>query len=226
MTKQLRKENYIPTILSLSFSVVLFFLLLLPHSQYSLLEEMTLLNDTNSIEGQPLELNLLTIIPAILTLFVILINSVIFILSVLAFFMDMLFNFHLLNKINLILASALSLLEVGYLFVGINGVFDDGTRVISFPNYITVILTVLFLISLYITYFKFVDKPYQSVMKSVKEKLALNKKEEINKEDQAKEIVSNMNDDMQKTILNMLAQGKITPQEADDLLKKIHSDNC
>ena len=51
-------------------------------------------------------------------------------------------------------------------------------------------------------------------------------KEEINKEDQAKEIVSNMNDDMQKTILNMLAQGKITPQEADDLLKKIHSDNC
>lgn len=226
MNRQLRKENYIPTILSLSFSVVLFLLLLLPHSQYSLLEEMTLLNDTNSIEGQPLELNLLTIIPAILTLFVILINSVIFILSLLAFFMDMLFNFHLLNKINLILASVLTLLEVSYLFVGINGVFDDGLRVISFPNYITVILTVLFLISLYITYFKFVDKPYQSVMKSVKEKLALNKKVEINKEDQAKEIVSNMNDDMQKTILNMLAQGKITPQEADDLLKKIHSDNC
>ena len=169
---------------------------------------MTLLNNTNSIEGQPLELNLLTIIPAILTLFVILINI------------------HLLNKINLILASILTLLEVSYLFVGINGVFDDGTRVISFPNYITVILTVLFLISLYITYFKFVDKPYQRVMKSVKEKLTLNKKEEINKEDQAKEIVSNMNDDMQKTILNMLAQGKITPQEADDLLKKIHSDNC
>ena len=226
MNRQLRKENYIPVILSLSFSVVLFLLLLLPHSQYSLLEEMTLLNDTNSIEGQPLELNLLTIIPAILTLFVILINSVIFILSLLAFFMDMLFNFHLLNKINLILASILTLLEVSYLFVGINGVFDDGSRVISFPNHITVIITVLFLISLYITYIKFVDKPYQSVMKSVKEKLALNKKVEINKEDQAKEIVSNMNDDMQKTILNMLSQGKITPQEADDLLKKIHSDNC
>ena len=93
MNRQLRKENYIPVILSLSFSVILFLLLLLPHSQYSLLEEMTLLNDTNSIEGQPLELNLLTIIPAILTLFVILINSVIFILSLLAFFMDMLFNF-------------------------------------------------------------------------------------------------------------------------------------
>ena len=226
MPKQLRKENYIPVVISLVFSVVLFLLFLLPHSQYSILGEMTALNSNVTLEGEPLKLNVMTVLPAIFTLFVILLNSVVFLLSVLALFMDMLFNFHLVNKINLIIASVAASLEVAYLFTGMQGVFDDGTHVIEWPNYITVILSVIALVSLYITYFKFVDKPYKEVMAKAKEKAKIYQAEEKREEKehtQAESIMANANDDMQKMVLKMLSEGKISPEEADKLLKEIHS---
>lgn len=218
MKNQLKKVNYIPVIIALIFNALIFLLLLLPHSQYSLLNEMTALNDQSSST-----INWLTILPAIFTIFVILFSCINFVFALLALFMDRFYNYHFVNKILFILIILTSIFEYCYFFIGINGVFDDGSKVISYGNIITIILYTLYLIAYIYTYILFIEIPYKKIMEEVK--TTLSKKTNIKSETKIPEniIATETVNDMQKMILDMLEKGKISSEEANKLLNELNN---
>lgn len=216
MKNQLQKVNYIPVIIALIFNALIFLLLLLPHSQYSLLGEMTSLNDQSRI-------NWLTTLPAIFTIFVILFSCINFVFALLSLFMDRFYNYHFVNKILFFSNIFTGIFEYCYFFIGINGVFDDGSKVISYGNIITIILYTIYLITYIYTYIKFIEKPYKKIMKEVK--TTLSKESNINKEIEKSEkvIAKETVNDMQKMILDMLEKGKISSDEANKFLNELNN---
>lgn len=219
MKNQIKKVNYIPVIIALIFNAVIFLLFLLPHSQYALLSEMTNLNDqTSSI------INWLTILSAIFTIFVILFSCINFIFALFSLFMDRFYNYHFVSKILFYSIIFTSIFEYCYFFIGINGTFDDGSKLVSYGNIITIVLYTIYLIIYILSYIKFIEIPYKKIMKEVKNNL---KEINTNHEKDASEkiIVKETINDMQKMILNMLDSGKISTDEANKLLNELNDRN-
>lgn len=237
LTQQLKKKNYIPAIITIVFSALMFLLMLLPNNQYSCMEKMTIIGNGNlDSEGNLIPLNLNIVLPAIFTVFVIICYCFVFLMSVLSFLMSRLYNYHFVQKVNLGFSTLAVLLQIAYLISGINGSYEDNSKVISWGNILTTILNVLFLTAFFITYFKFVSKDYHLVKQEAKKLIDENevdpyysivdeedlkqKETTIEKKEETKE--ENSNEDPQLLILNMLKEGKITPDEASKLLSQIN----
>lgn len=210
---QLKKQNYIPNIIALIFSGMMFALMALPHSQYDLLSSMTLLN-----QGETL--NLFITIPAILTIFVILLYCIVFLMSLLSLFMERFYNYHFISIVNSFVILCCVLTQSGYFIVNIIGYFQKKADILSFGNVITIILNVLFLVSYIYTYKRFISQPFKELMEKAKE-MKEDCKEETKKEVPIKTEVKN---DSEKQVLDMLSDGKITSEEAMKLLHEIHHD--
>ncbi len=214
MTNQLNKKNFIPSICMLVFSIAFLLLMLAGHSQYALLNDMTFLQTQDSI-------NIRVVLPGVMSIFVIIFLSLNALLSLLSLFMSTLYNFHFINKILRISSIVLSLLESIYFFVGLQGIMDDGRRVIEEGNIVTYVFFVLFEAAFLFCSYRYVEIPFRKILKECKnipvtEPSAVMKSEE--KPVESKE-------ELQKTILSMLQKGKLTAEEADRLLKELHDDN-
>lgn len=212
---QLKKQNYIPNIISTVFSLMMFGLLALPHSQYDILSEMTFLNNGDSF-------SLFTVLPAIFTIFVILFSCVVFLSSLLSLFMTRFYNYHFVSKIILICCVVSVALELLYFFFGLKGTFDDGSKVIGAGNIVTVCLNGLFLFSYLFSFVKYISHPFHEISLLAEE--SLQKEESFRKEEEKKKVTFQEKDekDSEKKILDLLSNGKITSEEA---LKLLHALN-
>ena len=223
MKPQLEKKNFIPVFIALGSTLLLFLFMLLPHSQYSLLGEMTALNTNIDQNGNLLPLNLNTVLPAIFTLFVILISSVVFIIALLSLFMDRLYNYHFVTKILWIMYLLDVILESLYFFTGLNGVFDNGEKVIEPFNIITFIFCLLSFLAYAITYHFYIERLYKKVKNTIN-KTPIDEPSHSTRElPQEERIAKETHEEMKKTILDMLSQGKISSEEAYKILKEIDS---
>lgn len=223
---QLNKKNYIPSIIALVYSISYFLLMILPHNQYNILSEMTTLNDSVSESGE-IVLNLFVILPAIFTIFVILFLVIVVVFCSLSMFMDNFFNFHFLNKFICVFFTSAFLCDALYFFIGFNGVFDNGDKLISWGNYISFISFLICLIFYIYHYIQDVEKPFKEIKRQVME-LEKKNKTPIYKEENAEVKEEKKNDiskDMRKMILDMLEKGKISSEEAEKLLEEIQANN-
>lgn len=214
MTNQLNKKNFIPSICMLVFSISLLLLMLAGHSQYALLNDMTFLQNQGSI-------NILVVLPGVMTIFVIIFLSLNALLSLLSLFMSSLYNFHFINKILRISSVLLLLLESVYFFVGLQGVMDDGRRVIEAGNIVTYVFFVLFEAAFLFCSYRYVEIPFKKVLRECKDIPSI--EPSIVTKSGEKPVESK--EELQRAILSMLQKGKLTAKEADRLLKELHDDN-
>ena len=214
MTNQLNKKNFIPSICMLVFSISLLLLMLAGHSQYALLNDMTFLQNQGSI-------NTLVVLPGVMTIFVIIFLSLNALLSLLSLFMSSLYNFHFINKILRISSVLLLLLESVYFFVGLQGVMDDGRRVIEAGNIVTYVFFVLFEAAFLFCSYRYVEIPFKKVLRECKDIPSI--EPSIVTKSGEKPVESK--EELQRAILSMLQKGKLTAEEADRLLKELHDDN-
>ncbi len=214
MTNQLNKKNFIPSICMLVFSISLLLLMLAGHSQYALLNDMTFLQNQGSI-------NILVVLPGVMTIFVIIFLSLNALLSLLSLFMSSLYNFHFINKILRISSVLLLLLESVYFFVGLQGVMDDGRRVIEAGNIVTYVFFVLFEAAFLFCSYRYVEIPFKKVLRECKDIPSI--EPSIVTKSGEKPVESK--EELQRAILSMLQKGKLTAEEADRLLKELHDDN-
>ncbi len=221
MYSQLKKENFIPIYIALGFSLLMFIFMAIPHSQYSLLGEMTALNNNVNEQGELLPINIFTVIPAIATLFTILFLAVIFLLSIVSLFFDRFYNFHSVATVIFIFFFLTVISENIYFVFGLQGQFDNGERVILPFNYVTPILTNLAFIGFVFTFFKFIQQKYMIIKHEINTSVISSHTNEMKDEPQEKTIVKQTNEDMKKMILDMLSQGKISSEEAYKILDEI-----
>lgn len=198
----------------LVFSISLLLLMLAGHSQYALLNDMTFLQNQGSI-------NILVVLPGVMTIFVIIFLSLNALLSLLSLFMSSLYNFHFINKILRISSVLLLLLESVYFFVGLQGVMDDGRRVIEAGNIVTYVFFVLFEAAFLFCSYRYVEIPFKKVLRECKDIPSI--EPSIVTKSGEKPVESK--EELQRAILSMLQKGKLTAEEADRLLKELHDDN-
>ncbi len=211
---QLKKQNYIPNIISLLFSLLMFGLMALPHSQYAILSEMTLLNKGDTFST-------FTVLPAIFTVFVILFYCIVFLFSLLSLFMTRFYNFHFVSKIILICSFISVELELLYFLFGLRGTFDDGSKVIGYGNIVTVCLNFLFLFAYLFSFLKWISHPFHQISFLAEKSLST---EESRKEEHEETVSSNNKEqnDSEKKILDLLSEGKISSEEAVALLHALN----
>lgn len=216
MENQIEKKQYLPNIVSLIFSASLFLLMMLPHSQYELLNELS------TQAGSAETLNMYVVLPAILTIFIIIVYCFVCMMSLLSLFMSYFYNFHFVSKGILFTSTIAFVLQSVYFFVGLNGVLENGERIISVGNIIVYILSLIFIVFFYYLYHIYIEIPYKRI------KLEARKHVHEFKNDtpiyqEEKPIKENKND-LEMTVLNMLQKGKITADEARKMLEEIHEE--
>lgn len=225
MKNQIEKIQYLPSLLALVFSGAFFFLMMIPHSQYELLNEMS------TLAGSAETLNALVIVPAIMTVFVIIFNCFVCALALLSLFMSFFYNFHFVSNGILVTSTISFLLQSVYFFVGINGVLANGERIISIGNIIIYVLYFIFMVALFVLHHKLISVPYHEIKleagKHISEydtELETPENVETNEENTAMEETEKNEPDLQMTVLNMLQKGKISPEEAKKLLSEIQEE--
>lgn len=218
---QITQKNKIPVYISLVFSALIIALMALPHSQYNLLSEMNQIGPDASVEWG-------VVLPAMATIFTILLLVATFLLASVSYLSMKLYNFHFLGICLAILVLLESVAESLYFFLGL-GHQSQGTDIIQTSNIIVYILNVAFLISYFVTFFLFIDRPFQQLKKEVDIEMEQEVKEPVQsekKEEPTPEVVEETKKDetkdmMRKQILQMVAEGKITPEEADKFIKNL-----
>lgn len=217
MNSQIEKKQYIPSLLALVFSAAFFLLMMVPHSQYDLLDEMS------KLAGEGENLNMLVVVPAIMTVFVIIFYCFVCALSLLSLFMNYFYNFHFVSK-GIVVTSTISfLLQSVYFFVGINGVLENGEKIISIGNIFIYILNCIFIIALFVLHHHYVELPYLKIKMEAKKYIPQMEKElkEVTVAEEKAPMKEEKNEDLEMTVLNMLQKGKISPEEAKKLLSEI-----
>ncbi len=226
MKDQIEKKQFIPNLISLLFSISMFLLMMVPHSQYDLLNEMLTLSNKESI-------NLFVILPSIATVFVIISYCFVGMMSLLSFLISYFYNYHFVSRGILIAFWISVVLQSFYFFFGLGGVLDNGQSVIAVGNGIIYALNLLFLGVYSYLYFRLIEHPYQKIkkeasllLKEEKEKTisSLDAKEE--KEEKKEEPKENKTkDDLQKTILKMVSEGKMKVEDANNILQELNKEN-
>ncbi len=230
MTNQIEKKQYIPNLVSLLFSICMFLLMMVPHSQYDLLNEMLTLSNKET-------LNIFVILPSIATVFVIISYCFVGMMSLLSFLISYFYNYHFVSR-GILIASWISvILQSLYFFSGLFGVLDNGERVIATGNSIIYVLNLLFLGGYTYLYFRLIEKPYQKIKKEAALLLKEEKKEKpsslVTKEEKKEEKIEekkeetseNTKEDLQKTILKMVSEGKMKVEDANNILQELNKEN-
>lgn len=230
MANQIEKKQYIPNLISLLFSISMFLLMMVPHSQYDLLNEMLTLSNKETI-------NLCVILPSIATVFVIIAYCFAGMMSLLSLLTSYFYNYHFVSR-GILIASWISvLLQSFYFFSGLGGVLDNGVRVIAAGNGVIYFLNLLFLGVYTYFYFRLIENPYQKIKREAA--VHLNEKEEktetsslVAEEEKREEIVEkkeeikeNAKEDLQKTILKMVSEGKMKVEDANNILQELNREN-
>lgn len=214
----LTKKNFIPMIIAAFFSALLVGLLALPHSQYALLGEMSDLSNGTSTPNWGVT------VPAIFTVFVIILLVFSFLLASVSFLAMRLYNFHTLGVIELFFIGFETVLEGGYFFSGLGHEIEKGVSVIQWPNILVFALNLLFFASYLVTYILFIQKPFKALNQSLDVQLKEEEKEEkATQTSQPEEKKDLTKEEMNKYILKLQEEGKLTPEEALDMLKKFNS---
>ena len=129
MNDQIKMKQMIPDFVLLFVIALLFGLMALPHSQYSLLSEMSILST-----GGNTTLDLGIVLPSIFPLFVVLCGAATGIFALLCLIINSFYTFHFVNKVCVILGGVTGVLELLYLFFGLGNALPDGTEIIQEGN--------------------------------------------------------------------------------------------
>lgn len=218
------KKAYIPSLVSLIFSSLLFLLMLLPHNQYSLLSEMSNLNSETNLVDWSITL------PAIFTLFTILTAVATFLMSLLSLFVVKIYNAKILHIYLLIIFSLEVISQTEYLLSGLI-LKNDEIKVIQVFNIVVYVLNLIDFIGYIYTSNKFVYQPYKKFKEIITEekkdepvyqetkKLVEEKKEEINISD--KTITLEEKREMIKNIEDLVNKNVLDREKADSMIDEI-----
>jgi hypothetical protein len=226
---QIEKKQYIPNVLALFFSVAMFLFMMIPHSQYELLNEMSQIElPTNNANA------LCVVVSAVMTVFVIIFLVFVAAMSLLSLFTSFLYNFHFVSFCLMITCILTAVLQSVYFFVGLHGILSTGEAIVGPGNYVIYAFCLACVIAYIYLYFRLIDKPYKEIKHQAKEHIAeykdvenivpddvddtpkaAEKQEDTKKED---------SDSLSLSVLNLLQKGKITSEEAKKLLDEINSE--
>lgn len=208
-----KTKTKIPSLLTLFFSLLFFGRRALPHSQYSWLSLR--LEAENSSAAGTLDLTLL--LPGLFTIFVILLNSVLLVLSVFTLLFSRPYSRKIRNLFLLIVLLALWALEGTCILFSIKTVYQ-GTSFLKAGNYVTLVYTFLSFAGITASYVPCVHYPAYK-FKEWMNSIPAPKKEEIGKPTLSpKEENIRERDAM---IDSFVSQGKRSEEEAKERKEKI-----
>lgn len=208
---QITAKNKIPVYIALLCSALLLGLMALPHSQYQLLSEMSKIKAGSMVNWD-------VTIPALSTIFVILLLVAIFLLASVSYLSMRLYNFHFLGASLMIMSVLEAIAESVYFITGFGKKSGD-VPLIQISNIIVYLLNMFFAIGMIFAFFRYIDAPYQKLKRELD--VEMPKQAEWLNQEEKKEPVSDDKEQMRKEILQMVAEGKITPEEADKFLKNL-----
>lgn len=208
---QITAKNKIPVYIALLCSALLLGLMALPHSQYQLLSEMSKIKAGSMVNWD-------VTIPALSTIFVILLLVAIFLLASVSYLSMRLYNFHFLGASLMTMSVLEAIAESVYFITGFGKKAGD-VPLIQISNTIVYLLNMFFAISMIFAFFRYIDAPYQKLKRELD--VEMPKQAEWLNQEEKKEPVSDNKEQMRKEILQMVAEGKITPEEADKFLKNL-----
>lgn len=230
MTDQLHFKEYLPDIIVCLYTAILFGLMALPHSQYALLNEM---NDLSSSET----VNWTYALPGMFTLFEIMVMVATVLLGICGALSNRLYNYRFIMVLVSVFATLQTILEILYFSFAVGKTFEDGTPLIEAWNIVCFVIHILGYVAFLVTFILFVDKPYRKIREEMKntpveeapqrvvEETPV--EEEPKKEEKVEEKKpestqdKTINDKMEQMILEEVASGKISPDEAAEMLKKL-----
>lgn len=208
---QITAKNKIPVYIALLCSALLLGLMALPHSQYQLLSEMSKIKAGSMVNWD-------VTIPALSTIFVILLLVAIFLLASVSYLSMRLYNFHFLGASLMTMSVLEAIAESVYFITGFGKKAGD-VPLIQISNIIVYLLNMFFAISMIFAFFRYIDAPYQKLKRELD--VEMPKQAEWLNQEEKKEPVTDNKEQMRKEILQMVAEGKITPEEADKFLKNL-----
>ncbi|MFA6829682.1 MAG: hypothetical protein WCR67_03145 [Bacilli bacterium] len=206
---QLKKENYIPLIVLIASAVAMLLLLLIPHSQYSLLSEMQALGDK---ENMPL------VSMGTITILVIVILGALLVLGTVSFFTLQIY-FLRMEVIFLIAFFLIELIcELMYCGIGIYSL-SVTNNFFSYWNLVPVILNILSFVGFVIVSKKYILNPFKrkmAEMSSLEEEKTAIEHEKYHKE------VAGLNKSQMKNYLREKLENKeISPDEYSALIEEL-----
>ncbi|MDD6241184.1 MAG: hypothetical protein PUA93_06365 [Eubacteriales bacterium] len=238
MNDQIKMKQLIPDFVLLLTMGLLFGLMALPHSQYQLLGEIGSLSD-----GANTSPDLGILLPAVFTLFVILCGVATALFALLCLLLNSLYTFHFVNKVCAILGGITAVLELLYLFFGFGHELKDGTEIIQAGNIVTAVLFVTGFLVFLVLFLQLISKPFLAIKREMMNTPSSPSTpyHEEEKEEEAEPAEESRQEENEKTksvtspslksdasekklrqvILEEVASGKLSPEEAAVLLEKL-----
>ncbi len=229
MNDQIKMKQMIPDFVLLFVIALLFGLMALPHSQYSLLSEMSILSTSGNTT-----LDLGIVLPSIFTLFVVLCGAATGIFALLCLIINSFYTFHFVNKVCVILGGVTGVLELLYLFFGLGNALPDGTEIIQAGNVVSVVLYLVGFIAYVVLFALYISKPFLEIKREMMNTPSSPttpyhdvEEEEVETKPEEKVTSASSSDKneaqkkMREVILEEVASGKLSPEEASTLLEKL-----